>query len=257
MPHLLVTGGARRIGAAVARDFARAGWAVTVHYNRSETEARALAEETADQGHRMAVVQGDLARQADIMEMFDAAVDTFGPVDLLLNNASSFANDDLFGLDEVRMDDHLAVNLKAPLRLAERMAAQPEEGDRLIVNMLDNKVFALNPDFFSYTISKAALLAATRMLAMRLDGRPRVCGIAPSITLISGAQNAANFERSARINPLERRVFPEDIVRTLHYLWCEKGANDQIVVLDGGQELLELPRDVAFLTKAGRFGDKG
>ncbi|WOI54935.1 SDR family NAD(P)-dependent oxidoreductase [Palleronia sp. LCG004] len=249
MPHLLVTGGARRIGASVARHFAALGWAVTIHCNRSTDAAQALSDELGRDGHSCAVVQGDLADAGAIDRIFDAALAATGPVDLLLNNASTFSNDDLLDLDEAKFDDHLAVNLKAPVRLSARMADQAGGGDGLVVNMLDNKVFALNPDFFTYTISKSALLSATRLLAKRLGGRPRVCGIAPSITLVSGAQSEAEFQKTARINPLGRRVFPEDIARTLEYLWREKGLDGHIVTLDGGQSLMELGRDVAFLAQ--------
>ncbi|MBJ3763489.1 SDR family oxidoreductase [Maribius pontilimi] len=256
MPHLLITGGAKRMGAAVARHFAARGWQVTVNYRSSADAAQALADELNATRPCCAIVQGDLARRTGIDATFDGAVAAFGPVDLLLNNASTFNNDDIFGLDDATFDDHLAVNLKAPIYLSERMAAQGGDGDRLIVNMLDNKLFALNPDFFSYTISKAALLSATHMMALRFDGRPRVCGIAPSVTLISGKQSQENFEKSARINPLGRRVFPEDIADCVQFMWDEKGQNGQVTALDGGQTLLALPRDVAFLVKEGRIDEE-
>lgn len=188
--------------------------------------------------------------------MFDEVRATMGAVDLCINNASMFVNDDLLDYEDTQFDDHLGVNLKAPVQLGALMRRQPEEAeDRLILNMLDNKVFAINPDFFTYTLSKTALLAATRMMAMRFAGLPRVCGIAPSITLISGKQSPENFEKSSRINYLGRRVFPSDIADAALFLWKTKSCNDQIITIDGGQSMMRLSRDVAFLAKEGHFDE--
>ena len=165
-------------------------------------------------------------------------------------------NDDISDLDEPQFDMHFAVNLKAPVYLAQKMYENCEGvDDCLIINMLDNKVLALNPDFFTYTISKSALLAATEMLAMRFSGHPRVCGIAPSITLISGKQTPENFEKSSRINPLRRQVTPDEIAETVMFMWNAKSSNGQVITIDGGQTLLELPRDVAFLVKEGLMNE--
>ncbi|MFD2174124.1 SDR family oxidoreductase [Rhodobacter lacus] len=252
MPGILITGGAKRIGAAMARGFAGAGFRVMLHYRASAAEAEALAAELNQEHEICRIVQADLEDPAAVQAVFDAAQAWLGRVDVLLNNASNFMNDDVFTLDGATMDAHFAVNLKAPVALAARLAAQDMAGaDGLVINMLDNKVLALNPDFFSYTLSKAALLAATEMLAMRFAGAPRVNGIAPSITLISGKQTPENFEKSSRINPLARQVTPEDLVRTALYLWSAKGVTGEVIAVDGGQSLWQLPRDVAFLVKQG------
>ncbi|KMK65621.1 SDR family oxidoreductase [Puniceibacterium sp. IMCC21224] len=251
-PGILITGGAKRIGAEMARRFVREGFRVMVHYQSSQSEAEALRDELNAGGEVCRLVQGDLSRRADVSAVFAAAQDWLGRIDLCLNNASMFRGDDIFGVEEAQFDAHLAVNLKAPVYLAELTATQDMAvGDCLILNMLDNKVFAINPDFFTYTLSKAALLTATEMLAMRFDGAPRVCGIAPSITLISGKQNQANFEKSARVNPLGRRVFPSDLADAAVYLWNAKSSNGQVITIDGGQSLLKLDRDVAYLVKEG------
>jgi len=254
MPNILITGGAKRLGADVARHFAALGWNVVVHYRSSATEAEALAEELNRNRKVCALVQGALDSQRACHAVFDGARAAFGPVDLLLNNASSFVNDDITDLTDASFDTHFEVNLRAPVFLAQAMDAQGDNAHGLIVNMLDNKLDALNPDFFTYTVSKAALKAATEMLALRFDGRPRVCGIAPSIVLISGKQSHENFVKSSRINPLKRRVSPADIAATVEYLWNDGAANGQIVTLDGGQALWALPRDVAFLVKEGQAG---
>lgn len=255
MPGILITGGAKRIGAAMARAFAGAGFDVVVHYNGSAPEAAALADEIIASGRKCLTVQGNLQNPAEVEAVWAAAQGFLGRVNLLLNNASAFLNDDIFSLDPAQVEAHFAVNLHAPLALSARMAAQDMGGeDALILNMLDNKVGALNPDFFSYTLSKTALASATEMLAMRFGGAPRVCAIAPAITLISGKQSQANFEKSSRINPLGRQVTPGHLTRAALYLWAAKGVSGQVITVDGGQSLWHLPRDVAFLVKEGVLG---
>lgn len=251
-PAALVTGAARRLGAAMVRRLASEGFRVALHCHASVAEAEALAEGVRASGGICEVVTGDLARRADCERIWDETARRLGPVSLLVNNASTFRNDDIVGAEEAVLDDHMAVNLKAPVWLTERMATQRDlPAGALVVNMLDNKCFALNPDFFTYTLSKTALHTATTLCAMRFDGRPRVCGIAPSITLISGKQTEENFRKSARINPLHRRVQPDDICDALIMLWQAQALNGEVVVLDGGQVHWRLDRDVAFLVKEG------
>lgn len=251
-PVALVTGSARRLGAAMVRRLAAEGFRVALHCHGSVAEGEALAAEVRAAGGTCLVVVGDLSRRGEVERVWEATVARLGPVALLVNNASTFRNDDIVGVQEAVFDDHLAVNLKAPLWLTERMATQRDLPDgALVVNMLDNKCFAPNPDFFTYTLSKTALHTATTLCAMRFAGRPRVCGIAPSITLISGKQTEENFQKSARINPLRRRVQPDDICDALMALWQSPGLNGEVLVLDGGQALWRLDRDVAFLVKEG------
>lgn len=251
-PVALVTGSARRLGAAMVRRLASEGFRVALHCHASVTEAEAVAKAVRAAGGVCEVISGDLARRAEVERIWEETVARLGPVSLLVNNASTFRNDDIIGAQEAMFDDHMAVNLKAPVWLTERMASQRDlPQGALVVNMLDNKCFALNPDFFTYTLSKTALHTATMMCAMRFAGRPRVCGIAPSITLISGKQTEENFQKSARINPLQRRVQPDDICDALIALWRAPALDGQVLVLDGGQVLWRLERDVAFLVKEG------
>lgn len=254
-PAALVTGSARRLGAAMVQRLARDGFRVALHCNGSRDEAQVLAASLVAAGGVCEVITGDLQHRDQVEAVWQAAVARLGPISLLVNNASLFRNDDIIGATEADLDAHMAVNLKAPLWLTERLASQRDlPPGALVVNMLDNKCFALNPDFFTYTLSKTALHTATTMCAMRFGGRPRVCGIAPSITLISGKQSQENFEKSARINPLGRRVTPDDICDALMLLWQDKAQNGQVLVLDGGQVLWRLDRDVAFLVKEGLTG---
>lgn len=250
-PVALITGAARRLGAAMAERLAAEGFQLALHYNHSDQAARDLAERIVATGAVCQLFRGDLAVPAEVAGIWQAVIERFGAVDLLVNNASSFHEDDLLALQGMAMADHLAVNMAAALQVTAAMATQnPLPPAALVVNMLDNRLLAPNPDHFSYTLSKAALMMATRTGAMRLQGRPRICGIAPSITLASGPQSAAEFEASARINPMRRRVTPGDICDTLMLLWSEPRLDGEILVLDGGQMLLGLPRDVAYLTQA-------
>lgn len=236
----------------MARRFAVRGCDVALHYNGSVGPATALRDELHSLGVASEVFQADLRDAGAVERLFDEVENWCGQIDFLINNASQFINDDIVDQHQEAAVSHMAVNATAPTILSKRLAAQPADGrDRLILNMLDNKLSALNPDFYSYTLSKSVLSTATEMLSMRFGGNPRVCGIAPSITLISGKQNQENFEKSSRINPLNRRVSPDDLCDAAEFLWDTKSLNGQVLTIDGGQSLLRLPRDVAFLVKDG------
>ncbi|MCY0146565.1 SDR family oxidoreductase [Hoeflea sp. G2-23] len=250
IPSVLITGGAKRIGAELARRFAKEGFKVAIHYNSSCEEAAALGAKLNATAKICTILKADLRSRDGIGDLFNKARDAVGEIDVCINNAAMFVNDDVFDIDDKQFDDHLSVNVKAPVYLSALVAAQPEKADdRLVINLLDNKVFAINPDFFTYTLSKSALLTATHMMAMRFDGFPRVCGIAPSITLISGKQSEENFDKSSRLNPLHRRILPSDIADAAIFIWKTKTYNNQIITIDGGQTMWKLPRDVAFLTE--------
>lgn len=252
MKTAFITGGAKRIGAEVATRLVSEGFRVALHYNNSHDEAVILKERLNADREACEIFHGDLANKQELSAVFERAKGWLGQVGLCINNASLFVNDDIVDVSEDQFDAHLSINLKAPIFLSELTFAQSEGLDNcLIVNMLDNKVFALNPDFFTYTISKAALHTATHMTAMRFGGFPRVCGIAPGITLISGKQSQENFEKSSRINPLGRQVKPSEIADAVMFMWNAKSYNDQVITIDGGQSMTQLPRDVAFLVKEG------
>ncbi|MEP1612169.1 MAG: SDR family NAD(P)-dependent oxidoreductase [Roseobacter sp.] len=252
MPNVLITGGAKRIGAHLARRFAREGFNVVIHYNASALHAETLCDELNQNRKCCWLVQGNLSLSAEIETVFEHARQAVGPIDVCINNASSFLNDDMSAIHGDHFENHMNVNLKAPVHFARLLRDQKEWAeDRLVINLLDNKVFAINPDFFTYTLSKSALLTATEMMAMQFNGTPRVCGIAPSITLISGKQTQENFEKSSRINPMSRKVFPSDICDAAVFMWKTKGYDKQVIIIDAGQTTLNLPRDVAFYIKEG------
>lgn len=251
-PIALVTGGARRLGREIALALARAGWDVAVHYHGSRIEAEQTATEIRALGRRSAIFIADLADAAQTRGLLDEVFDRFGPVTCLVNNASRFEFDDPASFEAATLARHVAPNLAAPLLLARRLherLADREAPERrgVVVNLLDQKVDNLNPDYFSYTLTKVGLLAATRMLAMTFAPTLRVVGVSPGITLESGGQSAENFAQAHRRTPLGHSSTPQDICRAVVFLADSPAITGINLVVDGGQHLLPLPRDVMFL----------
>ena len=236
----IVTGGAKRIGAEIARALAADGWHVLIHYNRSEAEADALAAELGT----ASTVQAELADPAAAARILSAAAG-LPPLRLLVNSASRFVYDAADSFDVDGWDAHLDVNLRAPALLSQAFAARAESG--LIVNLLDAKLAQPNPDFFSYTVSKMGLAGLTELLARALAPCVRVCAIAPSVTLVSGPQSRENFDEVHALNALGRGVDVADIVAALRFIIASPVLTGQTITLDGGQRFLSLPRDVQFL----------
>ena len=179
-----------------------------------------------------------------------AATEGLPPLGLLVNNAAKFAEDRLATLDPAGFDSHMAVNVRAPALLTQAFAAAVGEEGGLIVNLLDAKLAAPNPDYLSYTLSKMALAGLTEYSARALAGQGiRVNGIAPALMLLSDGQDEANFDAMHRFNPLERGVEPDDVVAAMRYLIDATAVTGQIITIDGGQRFWALPRDVQFLEK--------
>ncbi|HYZ47599.1 MAG TPA: SDR family NAD(P)-dependent oxidoreductase [Sphingomonas sp.] len=237
----IVTGGARRIGAAISRALAADGWQVLIHHHTSD--ASALAAELG-----AAAVRADLADPA-AAETIVAALAGLPPPALLVNSAAGFELDQFEDFTPEQWDRHMAVNARAPALLTRAFArAVPEGQGALVVNLLDAKLAQPNPDFFTYTASKMAFAGVTELSARLLAPRGiRVCGIAPSVTLVSGPQTRANFDAVHRLNALERGVTVEQIVAALRFVIASPTLTGQTIVLDGGQRFLGLARDVQFL----------
>ena len=243
----LITGAARRVGAAIARKLAADGWNVIVHYNRSAHEAEQLAAEIRQAGGVCHPVQADLASRSDVEGLMERCAAFHGSVECLINNASVFYYDDISSVTWESLHDHLASNLIAPVFLCRDFARLfGDHADGCIINILDQKVANLNPDFLSYTIGKVGLSGLTSTLAMALSGRIRVCGIAPGLTLISGKQTEASFERAWRAPPLQRSTTPEEIADCVRYILASPSMTGNTIFLDGGESLAGRARDVAF-----------
>lgn len=239
---MLVTGGARRIGAAIVRQLVASGHAVAVHHHDSHDEAEALADELG-----VALVTADLADAAETGELIAAAAAALGgPVEGLVNNASLFAWDALPVTDYAGLDRHMHVNLGAPLILASALAAQSALGEGAVVNLLDQKLANPNPDFLTYTLSKAGLAEATTLLAMALAPKVRVNAVSPGLSLPSLDQNDDEFDAVARANLLERRVAIGDIARTVEHLLTARSITGQNIFVDCGQRLVKREGDVMF-----------
>jgi NAD(P)-dependent dehydrogenase (short-subunit alcohol dehydrogenase family) len=240
MNTAIVTGGAKRIGAELVRALAADGWHVLIHYHRSAAEARALAAEVGT----ASLVQADLADPA-AADTFVAALAGLPPARLLVNNASLFAHDDIRDFTVESWAAHMDVNLRAPALLSRAFAAAAGEG--LIVNLLDAKLHGPNPDFFSYTISKYGLAGVTELSARAFAPQIRVNAIAPSVTLVSGPQSRANFDKVHGLNAQGPGVRVEEIVAAFRFQIATPSITGQTILLDGGQRFLALPRDVQFL----------
>jgi NAD(P)-dependent dehydrogenase (short-subunit alcohol dehydrogenase family) len=233
----LITGGSRRIGRAITLALVRAGYAVAVHANRSRGEAEALAAEIMGKGGRATVVLADLADHEAVRRMVPAAA-AFGPLTLLVNNAGEFEEDDIAALERSRFERAIAVNLSAPLFLAQAFAAQARaDAGASIVNLLDQRVLKPNPRFFSYTLSKSALHTATVTMAQALAPKLRVNAVAPGPTLPSPRQTAEQFARQAAALPLQHGPSPEDIAAAVVYLALAGSVTGQTIAVDGGQHL--------------------
>lgn len=231
----LVTGAGRRIGRAIALALSRQGYAVVLHANRSRGDAEALAREIAGAGGRAHVVLADLADSEAVAGLMAAAA-VFGPLTLLVNNAGEFEPDEIGSLERARYERTMAVNLAAPLFLAQAFAAQAPDG-AAIVNIVDQRVLKPTPRFFSYTLSKSALHAATVTLAQALAPKLRVNAVAPGPTLPSPRQTEAEFAAQAATLPLERGPAPEDIAAAVAYLAGADSVTGVTIAVDGGQHL--------------------
>ena len=248
--QVLVTGGAQRLGALVCRHFAQAGWDVWCHYQRSDAAAQQLVHSLRNEGAVAHTVQADLVVEAERAAMVAHIVAQAGGLHCLVNNASSFEEDraDAFSVEAARQQ--LEVNLLAPLALAQHMAQQlpPDSapGACSVLHVLDQKVFNLNPDYFSYTVSKLALERAVALQAQALAPRIRVCGVAPGLMFLSGAQTQDNFDRASRVNLLQTAIDPAQVAATCVFLASNPCITGTTVSVDNGQHLVPLARDVMF-----------
>lgn len=233
----IVTGAGKRVGAHVAAALLKRGWAVVAHVRSSEDEVA--------QGAVKAVA--DLSTP-DCAETIFATAQELPPVRLLVNNAARFAWDGFGEFSAAEFDAHLQVNVRAPILLIETMAARHEGGDALVVNLLDSKVAAPNPDFLSYTISKQALLGLTEVAARALaPAGIRVNAIAPALMLKSAGQTDENYRAMHERNPLGRGVTPADVMAGIDYLAAARVVTGQVLTLDAGQRFDPPDRDVQFL----------
>jgi NAD(P)-dependent dehydrogenase (short-subunit alcohol dehydrogenase family) len=238
----LITGGARRIGRALTRACADAGFDVAIHVRIIDDDAEAAASDVRARGRRAHLLTCDLRQEAATVALVGEAESELGPVTLLVNNASVFEDDSLASMNRASWDAHMETNLRAPLILAQAFARRlPADRQGLIVNILDQRVFRPVPEFFSYSLSKSALWDATRMLAQALAPRVRVNGIGPGPTLQSIHQQPDDFAAEAASTLLRRSVEPAEIAAALRYLIDAGAVTGQMIAVDAGQHLAPRP----------------
>ena len=247
MKGALVTGAGVRIGRALARALAADGYFVFVHHHRAVEGARETVAAIVRSGGKAKAVRADLAsaRQAEALVGRCRAPGV--RLVCLVNNASLFQLDRALTADAARFDRHMAINLRAPMLLSQALARQlPEDETGVIVNLLDQKLFNLNPDFLTYTLSKIGLQGLTTLLAQAFAPRLRVAGIAPGLTLRSGSQTDARFAEQHAANPLGVGVTADDLVRALRFILATPTFTGDTIIVDSGEHLTGRPRDIAF-----------
>jgi NAD(P)-dependent dehydrogenase (short-subunit alcohol dehydrogenase family) len=234
----LVTGGAKRVGAAIVRALVAEGYAAVIHRNTAQAEAESLADEIRTLGGRAAVVAADLANPDAVAKLMGDAAQPFGPPTLLVNNASVFLQDTLHTIDVPTWNRQFSVNIRAPSVLARDFAALlPDNEQGAVVNIVDQRVWKLTPQFYSYTLSKAALWAATRTMAQTLAPRIRVNAVGPGPVLPNEHDGAELFLREAAGTTLGRPVPPEDIAAAVVWLAGARAVTGQMIAVDSGQHI--------------------
>lgn len=234
----LITGAARRIGRALALALAEDGYDIAIHYRSTAEEAERLAEEIGRLGQQSVLLSADLAQESDVESLVERATAALGPVGVLINNASTFEMDKIEDTTRESWDKHLEPNLRAPFLLTQRFAAALPEGSHgAVINLLDQRVWSLTPYFISYTVSKSALWALTRSLALALAPRIRVNAIGPGPTLPSPRQSEAQFARQVASVPLKCGPSLDEVARTARFILSAASMTGQMIALDGGQHL--------------------
>ena len=246
----LVTGSAKRIGASIALALAGRGWDVAIHYAASARDARSTVAAIERLGRRAIALDADLADESACRGLIARVEAALSRPTCLVNNASRFEADDAATFAYAALEAHMRVNLAAPLVLAQTMHRALGARQRgVVINLLDQKLFNPNPDYLSYTLSKAALQSATTLLARALAPKLRVVGIAPGITLPSGGQSRQEFDRAHIKTPLGRSSTPADIAAAVCFAVESVAMTGTTLVVDGGQHLVPTERDIMFATR--------
>ena len=256
-PVVLITGAARRLGREIALALAAGGWQVAVHYRSSETDAIKTVADCARLSGASAAFKADLEDEAGVRALLPQVLAKFGQIDAVVNSASTFDYDSPSSFAFAAMDKHLRCNTGAAILLAQALhqhllarranAGEARPATGVVVNLLDQKLWNQNPDFFSYTLSKAALEAANTMLAMALAPVLRVVGVAPGLTLNSHLLDEEQFAALHRLSPLGRSSTPQDVAATVKFALENQSITGTTLLVDGGQHLLQFERDFSLM----------
>ncbi len=254
-PTVLVTGAAKRLGRAMALGLAQAGWRVVVHFHQSAEQAQATVRDCAAFTPGAIGLSADLSQTNQVSQLLLAAIAQLGHVDAVVNSASMFEHDTADSFNADSLATHMHVNLTAPVLLAQALAqhlksraAAPASG--VVVNLLDQKLWNPNPDFLSYTLSKAALEQATTLLAQALAPQIRVVGVAPGLTLNSHLLSQADFEVLHKLSPLGQSSTVEDVVSAVVFACTNRSLTGTTLLVDGGQHLTRFQRDFSMMGTA-------
>ena len=245
----LVTGAAKRLGREIALTLARQGWDVAVHCRASRDEAEATAAEIAALGQRAVVLGADLSDEAACRALLPAAIEALGQVDAVVNSASTFEYDSAQSFSYAMLEKHLRANTAPAIVLAQALAEHVvgRGASGAVVNLLDQKLWNPNPDFFSYTLSKAALESATTLLALSLAPSVRVVGVAPGLTLSSDWLQGDKFQQLHQLSPLGRSSTPQDVAATVAFALANQSITGTTLLVDGGQHLQRFERDFSMM----------
>lgn len=248
-PVVLVTGAARRLGREIALALAAGGWRVAVHYRSSEEDALKTVADCALLAGDSASFCLDLDDEAAVRGLLPQVVKHFGQVDAVVNNASVFEHDSAASFSFAALEKHMRSNTGAAILLAQALHAHvaARQAPGVVVNLLDQKLWNQNPDFFSYTLSKAALEAATTMLAIALAPQLRVVGVAPGLTLTSHLLSKEKFEALHKLSPLGRSSSPADVAATVKFALENTSLTGTTLLVDGGQHLMKFERDFSLM----------
>jgi NAD(P)-dependent dehydrogenase (short-subunit alcohol dehydrogenase family) len=243
--NVLVTGAAKRLGRTIALDLGAAGWNVALHYNTSKADADSAAEAVRAQGVKVALLQADLGGEAQAQTLVARAAQAIGPLTALINSASIFENDDWQSATRASWDTHMEVNLRSPLVLSQAFAAQLPQGEQgNIINIIDQRVLKPNPQFLSYSLSKAGLYWLTTTLAQGMAPSVRVNAVGPGPVLRNARQSVADFDRQRDATLLGHGADPADVCAAVRFLLDAPSVTGQMIAVDGGQHLIWQTPDV-------------
>ena len=234
---IIITGGATRIGAAIAKKLSGLNKEILIHFNKSKTKAVILKKELEKNGTKVYLVKGDLGKESDIKKIIKFAKSKLKYFDCLINNASLFENDKLENFTNSSWENHINTNLKAPALLTKAFSKNIKKGNNNIVNIIDQRVFKLTPFFFSYTLSKTGLYTLTKTSAMSLSPNIRVNGIAPGPTLKNIRQSEKHFKKQYLATPLKRQVDVKEICNAVDFFIKNRSITGQVLAVDSGQNM--------------------
>ena len=234
---IIITGGATRIGAAIAKKLSGLNKEILIHFNKSKTKAVILKNELEKNGTKVYLVKGDLGKESDIKKIIKFAKSKLKYFDCLINNASLFENDKLENFTNSSWENHINTNLKAPALLIKAFSKNIKKGNNNIVNIIDQRVFKLTPFFFSYTLSKTGLYTLTKTSAMSLSPNVRVNGIAPGPTIKNIRQSEKHFKKQYLATPLKRQVDVNEICNAVDFFIKNRSITGQVLAIDSGQNM--------------------